>query len=111
MAPTSHCIDQVTAVQLQVVYDKARSEGLDPDRAMETERRVFRHTCECDPSAEGIYLDWLSTWRQRWWQDRTGFHTAMTTSDVSRLLMGLHAYHAARATLPADQQDIDPQTG
>lgn len=106
MAPHQHRIDFAIAVHLQAAWDKAHAEGLDPDRAIENERRIFRYICECDPTPDGRYLVWLSAWRQGLWIDGAGFRTEMKTSDISRTYGVLRGIQAFGHLMP-DLREID----
>lgn len=72
---------------------------------MEVEQRIFMYICDCDPTQDGQYLDWLSEWRQRLWVPGS-FRTVMKASDLSHTMTGLRAFHAIRPFIPADQADI-----
>lgn len=107
--PSLQRADVVLNLHLQRAWRKAVALQLDPYLAVEREGRVFAVISSCDPSREGKYLPWLSTWRLRCWE-RHGFKAACDLAELERLALGLDLFHTLRPYLPAAARDINRYT-
>jgi hypothetical protein len=81
-------------------------ERLDPYLSIERERRIFTLICSCDPTTQGKYLAWLSTWRRRWWEDH-GLRNCCDIIEMDRLASGLRHFHEVQRHLPTELRDIN----
>ena len=105
-APPLKRIDIVINHHLQHVWRRARRESLDPHISVAREERIFLVVTCCDPTAEGKYLDWLSRWRRRKWEEG-GLRCTPSGEDLGNLADALTYFHSIRRYVPVEHRDVN----